>query len=377
MQETIERQNFLEAEAPKEPSEGSVEKRWLGSRISIVGQIAFSAAVLASVVATGWEIRDEFQLTPLFLCLVSSVLLALFTDFSVTLAYSVLSTIAAEFLLMGPKHPFSINGHFALRLSVFVGTSLLINFLVARIRAVNLQSIEARQAAEAANREKDEIIAVLSHDLRAPLTAVQLSLQLIDHQAKGTDAIHRNVERAIEACRRINNLVLDLLDSSKSASVGGMSLQKKMNDFSKLARSVAEELRIIAAQQGIALDSSGIQDELTLNCDANRMSQLLTNLISNALKYTLRGGLVRVAVRLENGSAKLTVSDTGIGMSKEQLEHVFEKFWQAEKNARKGVGLGLFIVKAIVDAHGGTISIESEPNRGTVVAVTLPITSRK
>jgi signal transduction histidine kinase len=64
-------------------------------------------------------------------------------------------------------------------------------------------------------------------------------------------------------------------------------------------------------------------------------------------------------------------------MSKEQLEHVFEKFWQAEKNARKGVGLGLFIVKAIVDAHGGTISIESEPNRGTVVAVTLPITSRK
>jgi signal transduction histidine kinase len=345
------------------------------AKISLSKQLAISAVLLLFTFTVSWWMHDEFHLTPVLLSLVASILLSLFTDILVALSASLLSAVIADYLFIGPLGLITFDMHFFLRASVFLGTSFTVNFLVALLRRSYLSSTAATQAAERANREKDEILAILSHDLRAPLTAANLSLQMIERILPGSElenSIHRYASRAREACKRVNSLVLDLLDSAQIQN-HGLAVHRELNDLGALLYSLGSELNILAAQGGIGLDFPGAETKLPLSFDLNRISQLITNLVSNALKFTPKGG--RVSIRLEAlpHAARISVSDTGTGMNQAQVNHVFERFWQADRSNRSGVGLGLYIVKAIVDAHVGKISVDSSPGKGTTFTVELPL----
>jgi len=226
-----------------------------------------------------------------------------------------------------------------------------------------------------ADRLKGELISVVSHDLRTPLTSIMGYLELVLDGAEGPltaeqrgflEVIERNADRLLA-------LVNDLLLIS-SAEAGKLELNLAEADLAEVAEHVVEAQRPRAEQLELELRLVG--ESVVAVVDRARIAELLENLVSNALKFTPPGGSVEVRVSRLDELAVLEVADTGIGISAGDRNHMFERFFRSRR-ARKvpGIGLGLSIVKAIVTAHGGRISVESRPGQGTTFRVELALES--
>lgn len=350
-------------------------ERMVKAEIPRYMQYSVSAAILLFTFMFGWLLHDEFHLSSVLLCLVASIFISLVTDLRISLLSSVLSAIAADYFFIGPAGSIQVDFHFIVRATVFLGTSVGANLLVGTLRRSYIDSVASGRAAEQANHEKDELMAILAHDLRSPLTSVLLSLQMIERalpSSADSQQVLKHCLRAKESCQRLNSLVLDLLDSSK-VEHKGLPIQRENCDLTALIAALGTELKIQAVQAGILFEFSAGNTETFAFCDRNRMTQLVTNLVSNAFKFTPKGGRVSLTLDHEPGFARITVADTGQGMSENQLTHMFERFWQAKRTGRTGVGLGLYIVKAIVDAHRGHIEVTSQPGQGTTFVVEIPL----
>jgi signal transduction histidine kinase len=220
---------------------------------------------------------------------------------------------------------------------------------------------------------KDEFVASVSHELRTPLTSILGFLELVlDDDAVSPsvrmqlDVIHRNGERLL-------GLVGDLLLAAQAAE-GRIALTKQATDVSSLAQEAVAELLPRAAAKGVTVQCDTAADVVLL-VDPLRTRQVVDNLVCNAIKYTPPGGAVVLSVTDTGGEVVLAVSDTGIGVSAEDRERLFTRFFRssdAHDLAIQGIGLGLAICKSIVDAHGGTIELESEVGRGSTFRVRLP-----
>jgi two-component system, sensor histidine kinase and response regulator len=224
------------------------------------------------------------------------------------------------------------------------------------------------------DRLKDEFIALVTHELRTPLTSIIGYAELMrDSGGNGQDAgrfadvIQRNAERLMR-------LVGDLLFLSRIQS-GEIATEFRSVDIADIAACAVEEIRPEAQRNHITVSLSAA-DVPRFAADPDRLSQLLANLLSNAVKFTPAGGSIEVGLRLDGGRAVLTVADTGIGIPAADTERVFERFFRtaaATKRAIPGTGLGLTITKAIVDAHRGTITVDSNSGGGTTFRVSLPM----
>jgi signal transduction histidine kinase len=233
----------------------------------------------------------------------------------------------------------------------------------------------AREAAQEANRAKDEFLATLSHELRTPLNAIlgwarMLAAGTLDG-AKAARAI-QTIERNAHVQAR---LIEDLLDISRVAT-GKLQVTFAPADLAALLESVVDSLRPNAAAKGIAL-VSGPCEACQIMADASRIQQVVGNLITNAIKFTPAGGVVTVSLRLVNDTAVITVHDTGIGLDAAFVPHMFERFRQADSGTTRehgGLGLGLAIVQHLVRLHGGEVVAASDGrDRGSTFTVSLPI----
>jgi signal transduction histidine kinase len=226
-----------------------------------------------------------------------------------------------------------------------------------------------------ADRLKDEFVALISHDLRTPLTSIMgyVELALDDDGEPALDAERRSyLEVVSRSSYRLLRLVDDLLFVARLQS-GRLDLTPTLLDLGEIARQAASEAQRQAAAKGIELvfDTEG---SVEIDADRGRMFQLLDNLVSNALKFTPQGGRVEVHVE-RNGAAVLEVRDTGVGLSPDEAARVFERFFRADNAVEgqvPGTGLGLFIAQAIAEAHGGTISARSREGGGAVFRIELP-----
>ncbi|UXM92784.1 sensor histidine kinase [Paenarthrobacter sp. JL.01a] len=218
---------------------------------------------------------------------------------------------------------------------------------------------------------KDEFVANVSHEFRTPLTSILGYVELIlddantldSHSRKQLDIVKRNAERLL-------TLVSDLL----AVRSGQIVIQRHTADVAELVRGSVTSAEPRAAKAGIKL-SMDLPDALEARVDSSRLAQVLDNLVSNAIKYSPDGGDVEVAAWEDDDFIFCRVSDTGMGMSEEEQAEAFTKFFRAgsvRKSAIPGVGLGLPISKAIVEAHGGTITLESVPGQGTTFTVKMP-----
>jgi PAS domain S-box-containing protein len=233
----------------------------------------------------------------------------------------------------------------------------------------------ARAEAARANRTKDDFLAVLSHELRQPLTTMLGWVRMLRTQA--LDAVYR--DRALEAIERNARaqarMIDDLLDVAR-IDAGKVTLERRVVDLGVLITETVDSLQQDAKARGLTLETDLDPAGVRLAADADRLRQVLMNLLGNALKYTPPGG--QVTVRLAGGEthARVVVCDTGAGIAPEVLPHVFERFRQADApggHARGGLGLGLAIVRDIVQLHGGTVEAHSEGrDRGATFVVTLP-----
>jgi PAS domain S-box-containing protein len=224
-------------------------------------------------------------------------------------------------------------------------------------------------------RAKDELISVVSHELRSPLTAIRSSLGLLENGVFGPlpDKGQKMIELAVENTDRLVRLINDILDLERIESgVGDMHLESC--DAGELIAHAAESLQPLAAEANVRLTVDSASE--SLSADRDRVLQALTNLISNAVKFSPVGGTVRVSSARRNNELLFSVADEGCGIPADKLESVFERFQQVDPSdarEKSGTGLGLAISQRIVDNHGGVISVESELGKGSTFMFALPV----
>jgi len=234
----------------------------------------------------------------------------------------------------------------------------------------------AREAAERANTLKDEFLATVSHELRNPLNSIVGWTHMLESgklsaadQSKAVAVIARNARTQVR-------LVEDLLDFSRLGS-GRLRLEVRQIDPGSVVAAACESFRAAAEARHIALVCDQQAEGVLVAADADRLQQIVTNLVSNALKFTESGGSVRVGTARADSQLEIAVEDDGAGVDEQFLPYMFEPFSQAEgagARPQAGLGLGLAIVKSLVSLHGGTIAATSAgPGKGTRVAVRLPV----
>jgi signal transduction histidine kinase len=264
---------------------------------------------------------------------------------------------------------------FGLVLLASVAASLFL-WMVRRLRTfAGMLAEEAAARQEALERQqelvriRDEILGVVSHDLRSPLTTIALSAQMIPGGSSEEQTEH--VQTIVTATRRMERLIHDLLDATR-AEQGKLSIRRDAVDPAAVVRDVVASHEPIAASKQIGFESSVADDLPQVSGDGDRLAQALTNLIGNAFKFTPAGGVVRLSVAQEDGKVRFEVSDSGPGIAPADLPHLFEPFWQAKKTAHLGAGLGLKITRAIVEAHDGSIEVTNLAGRGACFRIELP-----
>ena len=246
--------------------------------------------------------------------------------------------------------------------------------------ALLIRERDARQHAEEADRLKDEFLATLSHELRTPLTSILGWASMIRNgEVEGSNAT-RAIETIERNARSQARLIDDLLDVSRIIT-GNLRLDLHPLNLAPIVEAAIDALRPTADVKGILIKTEQVSGECLVKGDPNRLRQVIWNLLSNAIKFTQRGGTVMIDLRCANGTARLTVADTGEGISAEFLPYVFDRFRQAEGSiSRKqgGLGLGLAVVRHLVELHGGGIGAESAGlGQGSVFTVELPLAEER
>jgi PAS domain S-box-containing protein len=229
--------------------------------------------------------------------------------------------------------------------------------------------------AEYANRMKDDFLATVSHELRTPLSSIVGWSSLLagrttdPYLARGIETIRRNAETQAR-------IIEDVLDVARIAS-GKLGIDRRRLDFAAVVRTVVEETRPMAEAKGLSLFFQDAGLDAPMLGDATRLQQVIWNLLSNAMKFTPKGGKVEVSLQMTQESATLRVADTGAGIDSEFLPHVFERFRQGDGSASRragGLGLGLAIVRHLVDLHAGSVDVASPgKGRGSTFTLTLPL----
>lgn len=240
------------------------------------------------------------------------------------------------------------------------------------VRAVAEAFNQMSDKVQAEQRAQQDFLANVTHDLKTPLTSIQGYSQAIVDGAAGDPV--RAAGIIYDESSRLNRLVVELTDLARLQS-GRFSMHLQPINLSQLTAAIGQRLAIVAREKGVQFEVV-TPPVPAVQGDGDRLAQVLTNLISNALTYTPKGGSVRVTTGAQNGGVTLSVTDTGVGIPAEELPRIFERFYQVDKarGPRRGSGLGLAIVAEIVHAHGGTITASSGGSgQGTTFTVWLPV----
>jgi PAS domain S-box-containing protein len=227
------------------------------------------------------------------------------------------------------------------------------------------------------DRMKTDFISVVSHELRTPLTSIKGYTDLLLNEQAGTvNEIQREFLTILQgSATRLNNLINDILDISRLES-GRVEVKMDRVDYEKIVRDVLRLMKAAADERSISMDAA-MPSECTPVCgDADKITQVLTNLVSNAVKYTPKGGWIKVTVEQSDSSVTTCVADSGIGISQDDQKKLFQKFFRADNSSTReagGTGLGLAIVKTMIELLGGAVWLESEVGKGSSFFFTLPV----
>jgi signal transduction histidine kinase len=237
-----------------------------------------------------------------------------------------------------------------------------------RVAKSEARSLEAVEQATAAARARDEVLAVVSHDLRGPLHAISLATEALKDEISGPAARYLGaIERA---SARAERLITDLLEASAIES-GGLQLARSPIDAGAVLRQAAAEHELLAKESGGRIVAHIPDDPVLVNADRDRVLQVLGNLIGNSLKHA-KGAPIELSVERKDSEAVVAVKDGGPGIAAAELPHVFDRYWTG-RTRKGGAGLGLAIAKGIVSAHGGNIAVDSAQGQGARFTFTLPL----
>jgi signal transduction histidine kinase len=244
---------------------------------------------------------------------------------------------------------------------------------LARRAALSIENARLFREAHRAIRNREDVLAIVSHDLRSPLNALALLAQVMRQSERmdaqqlvaGADKIRRGVDKMLL-------LISDLLDFSKIES-GTFSVEPHAETLQNIILPVIDGMKPLAEARNQMIECQIEPNLPEVSADRHRVGQVLSNLLSNAIKFTRQGGRIAVSAQQREKAIMVSVSDEGPGIPRENLSKVFDRYWQAQESKRSGVGLGLSIAKGIVEAHGGKIWVNSEVGKGSSFSFTLPL----
>lgn len=229
-----------------------------------------------------------------------------------------------------------------------------------------------RRDAELTARAREQVLGVVAHDLRNPLHLVMATTEMLGEPTLAPERRRELLGMTMRATSQMRRLVSDLLDAVR-IQTGRLTLDLETVTIGTIIDQADEMARPGAAERGVTLESSASDRDTPLRVDRARIQQVLGNLLGNAIKFTKPGGRVVLEASVESGAAVLRVRDTGVGIPPERLPLIFDQFWQGDAKDRRGVGLGLAIAKALVQAHGGSIAVESRVGEGSTFSFTVPV----
>lgn len=234
----------------------------------------------------------------------------------------------------------------------------------------------ANKIANDAFAAKEQMLAIVSHDIKNPLSAIQLEAQMLLRavERSGNSLLGEEVKiqanRILKTTDRMKILISDLLDKNKSEN-SLSNITKSNIDISRLVQDVLDAMRPIIQEKEILIRTS-IPESTFIPIDRNKMFQVFSNLLNNAIKFTPQGGIVQITMDENDHELVFSVDDTGPGLKDKELQKVFEKYWTGKSSECSGTGLGLFICKTIIEAHSGQIFVENIPDQGARFRFTLP-----
>ena len=219
---------------------------------------------------------------------------------------------------------------------------------------------------------REQLMATLSHELRTPLASLRMAVELLERALAPLDGRRGELVAAVKGdVGRLEDVAQRLLEVSRSRAMT-IALERQHVDLRDVVARVAQVFALQAAERGVSLETMGPRDELAITGDATKLTWALSNLVTNALRYTPRGGRVTVETVADDGTVRVVVSDNGPGIPADQRERVFERYVQGQDGPAGAAGLGLAIVRDIVQAHGGRVHLESEVGRGSRFMLDLP-----
>lgn len=236
------------------------------------------------------------------------------------------------------------------------------------------RDVVLREQAQRAVRAREQVLAIVSHDLRNPLSTILMATQFLakaQEPAEQREALSRSIERIQRSAQRMLRLIDDLLDFA-SIEAGHLAIKRQPQEPGSLVQETLASFEGAAREARLRLTASVGPDLPRLDCDRGRILQVLSNLVGNATKVTAEGGHITLRVEARDHDVLFAVSDDGPGISKEDAERVFDRYWRSPDAPHQGTGIGLAIARRIVDAHGGRIWVESELGRGATFFFTVP-----
>jgi signal transduction histidine kinase len=257
--------------------------------------------------------------------------------------------------------------------------AVLVSLLLARVVVRELARLyeregQAARRAQVALAARDDLLAIIAHDLRSPLSAILMNLELIRKRAApgppGAD-VRRHAESIDVTARRMEYLINSLLEAA-TIEAGRLSMSWTTCEVQALLTTTFEMFEPIAAQKSIRLDVRFPSGSPTVWADRERVLQVLSNMVTNAVKFTPEGGAITLRAETAPREVRFAVTDTGGGIAEDQRSRVFERYWKGDTIGRRGTGLGLYIARGIVEAARGRIWCESRENEGTTFFFTLP-----
>lgn len=348
----------------------------------LVAVFSVAAALLLTGLLWPWI---EPHPTSLFLAAIT--VSAWYGGFQPSLLATALATIAVDYFFIFPVHSLEVSIDNTVRAGVFVLVALLISWIDhARKKAIEerdqmiVREQQARKAAETVNQTKDEFLAMVSHELRTPLNVISGWVSMLRSGKLNGEAAADALERVERNARLQQHLIEDLIDVSRIAS-GTMRVEPRPMEVSPVIEEGLRTVALAAKAKDIAIYAEYPDEAIIISGDPDRFQQVVWNLLSNAIKFTPPRGRISLSLERLGGDAILSVRDSGRGIRADFLPYVFERFRQDVIELgqnHEGLGVGLSIVRHIVELHGGSIEAESAgKDQGATFRVCIPLATKE